>query len=226
MDFSATNFQRTDMYNKYRAYFDYEIEAKPVALFSPCLLLSPKLMMTQSDFASESLPIWLPVYRVAKILTNSNYIVRQLGTNYTQCVQRIRLRPVTPRSRVEDLTVINFENCLCDPLLGHFRCQPTVFDESIPSLLGPPTTVVATRNMIENPPPVAVSFWFPVAPAPVPVGLAPGPAPVHLPALAAPPAPVVLPEPVENEVAEPPSPEWLPTIQYVRFFRQFWWFFA
>ena len=72
------------MYNKHRAYYDCKAEAKPLALFSYCLLFNPKLM-TQSDFASKSLPIWLPLYRIEKILTNSNYIIRKVGTNYTQC---------------------------------------------------------------------------------------------------------------------------------------------
>ena len=99
------------------------------------------------------------------------------------------------------------ENFQCNTLLGHFRGEPTVFDESIPSLLESPTTVVETRTVFENPPGVTVSFQFPVTPAPVPVVLAAGPAPVPLPALAGAPAPVLLPELVENEVAEPPSLE-------------------
>ena len=54
--FSDTKIKLTEMYNKYRAYYDCKAEAKPLALFSYCLLLNPKLM-TQSDFASKSLPI-------------------------------------------------------------------------------------------------------------------------------------------------------------------------
>ena len=166
--FCETQLKLTEMYNKYRAYYDCKAEAKPLALFSYCLLLNPKLM-TQSDFASKSLPIWLPLYRIEKILTNSNYIIRKVGTNYTQCVHRIRLRPVTPQGRIDDLTVINFENFQRDPSLGHYRGEPTLFDESIPSLLEPPITVVTTQNVTEDPPPVTVSLCFPIAPAPVPV---------------------------------------------------------
>ena len=40
-----------------------------------------------------------------------------------------------------------------------------MFDESIPSLLEPPTTGVTTRTVTEDPPPLTVSFRFPVAPA-------------------------------------------------------------
>ena len=88
--------------------------------------------MTQFDFASKSLPIWLPLYCIEKSLTKSNYIIRKVGTNYTQCVHRIRLRPVTPRGQIDDLTVIKFENFQRDPSLGQSRGEPTLFDESIP----------------------------------------------------------------------------------------------
>ena len=189
------------MFNNYRAYYDCKAEAKPLALFSYCLLLNPKLM-TQSDFLSKSLPIWLPLYRIEKILTNSNYINRKVGTNYTQCVHRIRLRPVTPQGRIDDLTVINFENFQRDPSLGHHRGQPTLFDESIPSLLEPPTTVVTTQSVTEDPPPVTVSLRFPITPAPAPVGLAAAPAPA-----------LVAPDTTDVEAPEPQVLErpYLPT---------------
>ena len=125
--FSETKFKLTEMYNKYRAYYDCKAEAKPLALFSYCLLLNPKLM-TQSDFASKSLPIWLPLYRIEKILTNSTYIIRKVGTNYTQCVQRIGLRPVTSQYCIDDLTVNNSKNFPRNPSLGHYRREPKLFD--------------------------------------------------------------------------------------------------
>ena len=86
--------------------------------------------------------------------------------------------------------------------MGRFRAEPTLFVESIPSLLEPPTTVVSTRTVTEDPPPVNVSFCFPTPPAPVPVGLAFAPAPLHLPAVAAAPA-LVAPTTADVEVAEP-----------------------
>ena len=60
-----------------------------------CLLLNPSLL-TQSEFVGKSNTIWLSLYRVEKILTKSNYLIRKVGTPYTQCVHRIRLRPITP----------------------------------------------------------------------------------------------------------------------------------
>ena len=214
--FPEKKFKLTEMYNKYRAYYDCKAEAKPLALFSYCLLLNPKLM-TQSDFASKSLSIWLLLYRIEKILTNSNYIIRKVGTNYTQCVHRIRLRPVTWQGRIDDLTVINFKTVRRDPSLGHFRGEPTLFDQSISSLLEPPTTVVATRNVTAGPPPATVSIRFPIAPAPAPVGLEAVPASLPAPAVAAAPA-LVAPNTADVEAPGPQVLErsYLPT-QEVRF---------
>ena len=107
--FFQTKFKLTEMYNKYRAFYDCKAEAKPLALFY-CLLLNPK-RMTQSHFASELLPIWLPLYRIEKFLKNSNYIIRKVDTNYTQCVHQFRLRPLTTQGRIDELTVINFCQC-------------------------------------------------------------------------------------------------------------------
>ena len=172
--------------------------------------------MTHSGFASKSMPIWLPLYRIEKILTNSNYIIRRVGTNYKQCVHRIRLRPVNLQGRIDDLTVINFENFQRDPSLGHYRGEPALFDESIPSLLEPPTTVVATQTVTEDLPPVTVSLRFPIVPAPVPVGLAAAPAPIPLPVVTAAPA-LMAPDTADVEASEPVLERpYLPT-QDVRF---------
>ena len=150
-------------------------------------------------------------------MTTSIFINRKVGTNYTQCVHRIRLRPVTLQGRIDDLTVINFENFQRDPSLGDYRGEPTLFDESIPSLLEPPTTVVASQNVTEDPPPVTVNISFPIAPAPVSVGLAALPAPLPAPAVAAAPA-LVAPDTADVEAPEPQVLErpHLPT-QDVRF---------
>ena len=145
----------------------------------------------------------LSLYGSEKVLTNSNYIIRKVGTNYTQCVHRTRLRPVTPQIRVDDLTVINFENFQRDPSLGHYRGEQTLFDESIPFLLEPPTTGVTTQNVTENKPPVTVNFRFPTAPAPITVGLAGVPAPLPPPALPLAPVPLVAPDTADVEAPEP-----------------------
>ena len=63
--FSETNFELRELLNKYRVYHDCEPEAKPLAFFSYCLFPEPKLV-TRSDFAIKSLPIWLLLYRFDK----------------------------------------------------------------------------------------------------------------------------------------------------------------
>ena len=108
---------------------------------------------------------------------------------------------MTQKSQVDDLTVIFCEFFQGDPSLGRFRGEPTLLHESIPSSLEPPTTGVTTRTVREYPPPVKVSFRLPIAPAPVPVGLAATPALLHLPVLAAAPV-LVAPDTTDVEVAE------------------------
>ena len=105
-------------------------------------------------------------------MTSFSYKIRKFGVNDTPCVQRIRLRPVTPQGRFDDLTVNNFENFQRDRSSAHFRGEPALFDESVAPLLKHPTTRVTTRTVTENQPPLTVSFRFPIAPAPVSVGLA------------------------------------------------------
>ena len=124
---------------------------------------------------------------------------------------------MTPQGPIVDLTVINFENFQRDPSLGHNRGEPTLFDESIPSLLEPSTTVVVTQNVTEDPLPVTVSLRFPITPAPVSVGLAAVPAPIPLPAVATAPT-LVVPDTADVEAPEPQVLErpHLPT-QDVRF---------
>ena len=96
-------------------------------------MLNPSLL-TQSDFTAKSNTIWLSLYRVEKILTKSNYLIRKVGTPYTQCVHRIRLPPITPNYQVEDiqLTVDDFQP---DPSLGKCRSEHEMFDDSLEDLL-------------------------------------------------------------------------------------------
>ena len=51
--------------------------------------------------------------------------------------------------------------------MGQFCGEGTFFDESVPYLLEPPTTVVATQLVTENPKAVTVSFCSPITPAPL-----------------------------------------------------------
>ena len=86
-------------------------------------------------FVKKSISKWIPLFRVEKILTNSNYIVRKVGTHYTQCVHRIRLRPIEPKYEVKDLEAVDTEKFEADPILEKIASEPELFDNCLPSLL-------------------------------------------------------------------------------------------
>ena len=75
------------------------------------------------------------MYRVEKVLTNMNFIVRKTETNFTQCVHRIRLRPIIPQFEVPDLTEIDPANFRPDPVLAKLLAEPALFDHTLPELL-------------------------------------------------------------------------------------------
>ena len=131
--FSAACDARITAYNKYRTFYDRKANAAPLSKHRYCLLLNPKLA-TVNDHMGKSLNKWIPLYRVEQVLTNSNYIVRKVGTNYTQCVHRIRLRPITPQYQIEDLAHIHPNNFVPDPSTRH-TSEPSLFDSTLPDLL-------------------------------------------------------------------------------------------
>ena len=98
-----------------------------MALHSYCLILEPK-SVTQIDPLSKGKLKCLPLYRVEKVLTNSNYIVRKIGTNKTQCLHRMRLRPCQPQFDVEDLPDIIEQNFAPDASLTNENTEPKFFD--------------------------------------------------------------------------------------------------
>ena len=132
--FSETKINLIHRYHQYRRYFDEKAAAQPLNLFSFCLILNPKLM-NQNDFGNKSMNVWIPLYRVEKVLTHSNYLIRKVGTNYTQCLHRIRLRPYEPLESPVDLQQIDPKLFVPEPALGKYRQEPELFDEQIPNLL-------------------------------------------------------------------------------------------
>ena len=155
------------------------------------------------------------MYRVEQVLTNSNYIIRKVGTHFTQCVHRIRLRPVVPQYQIEDLVDVNPVNFRRDPMLGRFRSGPALFDEAVPTLLMPSDDLQAVPTQSEPLSPVRVTLSFPIAPtATLPAAPAAGPAIPPLPAVAAAPARPqssdqadVIPAPSERRVTGEIIPE-------------------
>ena len=131
--FSHTKSRLLDAYHKYRTYYDKKAAAKPLVQKQYCLLLNPSLL-TQSDFAAKSCTIWLSLYKIEKVLTKSNYLIRKIGTPYTQCVHSIRLRPITPNYDVEDINV-TMQDFKPDPSLGKYRSEHEIFDEALENYL-------------------------------------------------------------------------------------------
>ena len=75
-NFKETKGKLIASYQRYRKYYDQKTSAQPLKIHDYRLLLYPKLTI-QSDFASKSVQICLPLYRVEKVHTNSNYIIRK-----------------------------------------------------------------------------------------------------------------------------------------------------
>ena len=137
-------------YTRYRKHYDRQANANPLKLHSYCLLMNPKLTR-QDMFAGKGINKWLALYRVEKVLTNMNYIVRKVGTWFTQCVHRIRLRPFTPTYAVVDMDAINPDKFLPDPYhLKDFK-EPQSFDEEIENLVNDGNRAATEDEMASNP---------------------------------------------------------------------------
>ena len=197
--FKETKQNIIDAYQRYRGYYDQKALAQPLNLHAFCLLLNPKLT-TQSEFGSHSKQVWIPLYRVEKVLTNSNYLIRKVGTIYTQCVLRIRLKPIVPQQAPDDLENLDPTTFMTDPSLGKYRGEPELFDECIPQLLEDfhnPTT--EEPSQIQGPSSVQLSVPLGAAPGPVvpppppPPPVVPAPHPVVAPAI-----PIVAPPPADE----------------------------
>ena len=117
-------------YLKYKKYYDRKANASPLALHSYCLILDPKCT-TQIATMNKQQSRWIPMYRVEKILTNANYIVRKTNTQFTQCVHRMRLRPIKPQHEVEDLDSINPNDFEADPSVPEHEREPQLFDNQV-----------------------------------------------------------------------------------------------
>ena len=102
---------------------------------------------------------------------NSNNIIRKVGTNYTQCVHRIRLRPVTPQYTVDDLDTIAKSKFVPDLSTRH-GSEPALFDQTLPYLLT--DRPFSTVDEVEDTPAVVFHYVLrrvPPAPPPAPPAL-------------------------------------------------------
>ena len=88
-------------YIKYKKYYDKKAKASPLKEKDYCFILQPK-----ADNRGSKIPFrdfrWIGPYLVEKVLPNNIYIVRELNTNKTQILHRIRLRKYNPGKPPED----------------------------------------------------------------------------------------------------------------------------
>ena len=101
--FKETHTNIIRAFHKYKAYYDRKAQASPLKVNDFVFLLNPKIS-TQSEKIPFNSFKWEGPYKVVKVLTQSNYIVRKVGTFKTQCVHRMRLRPFVPHDKIEDVT--------------------------------------------------------------------------------------------------------------------------
>ena len=105
-------------YHKYKRYYDRKAQASPLKVNDFVFLLNTKIT-DQSDKIAFNHFKWEGPFKVVKVLTNFNYIVRKIGTSRTQCVHRMRLRPFIPNAPIHDIEE--------DPNL--FYADPEAFDD-------------------------------------------------------------------------------------------------
>ena len=156
------------------------------------------------------------------MLTNSNYLVRKVGTHHTQCVHRIRLRSIRPQHQPEDIDPIDTAQFVVDPSISKSRSEPGLFDDYLPRLLDDvqpqhdseiqqeaSTTIrlsipIGGPLASELPPPPPAEVMAPISPAPPPPVALPVPLLVVLPPAPPPrepPAPIVPPSPEKQDAS-------------------------
>ena len=113
-------------FNNYRDYYDRKAKAVPLKVAEYCLLLSPK-PSNEHEKISNMQCKWMVLYKVEKVLTRSNYLIRKVGTNHTQIVHGGRLKPIKPQYTVQDIEVKD-ENIVAVPEILR---EPELFDNCI-----------------------------------------------------------------------------------------------
>ena len=91
-------------YIKYKAYHDKKANASKLKEADYVYILQPK-----ADHQGSKIPFtefrWMGPYIVEKLLPNNIYLVRNIGTDKTQVLHRMRMRQFTPRQPPADIRV-------------------------------------------------------------------------------------------------------------------------
>ena len=121
-------------FNKYKEYYDRQAAAAPLKLHEYCVMLSPKLSNEHEKISNLQCK-WNGLYRIEKVLSRSNYVVRKVKTVHTQKVHRVRLKPIIPQYEIKDLANIDSKQFIPDPLLPEALREPKIFDSSLEEML-------------------------------------------------------------------------------------------
>ena len=117
-------------FNQYQDYYDKKAKAFPLKVHEYCMLLNPQISNQQERVGNLECK-WTGIYRVEKILTRSNYLIRRVNTKFTQIVHRVRLKPFKPQYKVGDIEVIDDKKFCEDPLILDILKEPQLFDSQI-----------------------------------------------------------------------------------------------
>ena len=89
-------------YMKYKAYYDRKTNARKLKKADYVFILQPKVGHQGSKIPFTDFR-WIGPSIVEKVLPYNNYLVRKIGTNKTQILQRKRLRQFTPHQPLSDI---------------------------------------------------------------------------------------------------------------------------
>ena len=89
---------------KCKAYYNKKANASKLKQAEYVYVSQPK-----GDHQGSKIPFtefrWISPYIIEKVLPNNNYLVRKIGTNKTQVLHRMRMRPFTPHQPPADIRV-------------------------------------------------------------------------------------------------------------------------
>ena len=102
--FQEVSKNATQAYIKDKAYYEKKTNASKLKQAGYVYILQPK-----ANHQGSKIPFpdfWLiGPYIIENVLPNNNYLVRKIGTNKTQILHRMRLRPFTPRQPIPDIPI-------------------------------------------------------------------------------------------------------------------------
>ena len=87
-----------------KAYYDEKANTPKLREVYYMYVLQPKADHQGSKIPSTEFQ-WIGPYFIEKVLPNNNYLVRTIGTNKTQVLNRMRLHPFTSRQPVPDIQI-------------------------------------------------------------------------------------------------------------------------